>query len=271
VSTDGIGVSVGGDLDGTVTVSPTIIEASDAPSLANVSVTPPFDLLPPKIHGREDLVDDLVAEFRHGRRIRRRSRSQPESKSMWVLHGLGGIGKSAVALAVARKISISGVRCFWVSATDKAGVQAGMWRVARDLAPTQMGLAPAPTEAGAVDVVWRILEDASSDWLLVLDNADDPQVTAADGQKTEAGNGWLRTTSRGIVLVTSRVDSAQVWGQGAVRRRLNPLDQDAGSRLLLDLASPRSWDQRGSEGAGSPLGWTAACSKGRRPLPALRN
>jgi tetratricopeptide (TPR) repeat protein len=253
VSTDGIGVAVGGDLHGTVTVSPTVIQENHAPSLANVSVTPPFDLLPVKLHGREDLVDDLVAEFQRRRRLKRRSRGQPKSTSMWVLHGLGGIGKSTVALAVARKMSTSGVRCFWVSATDKAGVQAGMWRVARDLAPTQMRLAPAPTEAGAVDVVWRILEEARSDWLLVLDNLD-PQVAAADGQKTEAGNGWIRATSRGIVVVTSRVDSAQVWGQGAVTRRLDPLHQEAGSRLLLDLASPQAGTNEEAKDLAARLG-----------------
>jgi hypothetical protein len=66
----------------------------------------------------------------------------------------------------------------------------------------------------AADLIWQHLADRDGRWLLVIDNADDPQALAGDAASVADGRGWLRplTTSVGTVLVTSRDASPGSWG-----------------------------------------------------------
>jgi len=173
---------------------------------------------------------------------------------MWLLWGLGGVGKSTVALAVAREARSRGTRCYWVNAADKSSIQATMWRMAAELSGPGSKLLGSPSQAGAVDSVWEVLENADSHWLLVIDNADDPQVLAADGQRTAAGNGWLRSARRGTVIVTSRANAQDAWGQAVIERRIEPLPPVTGGQVLRDFASGRAGNRHDAERLSAKLG-----------------
>ena len=89
---------------------------------------------------------------------------------------------------------------WWVSAADPAagGGDAG-------------GGPPPGVSEAELDLVMPPIDlavpAASADrWLLVVDNADDPQVLAGPGRSVAEGRGWLRpvTGQAGRVLVTSR-------------------------------------------------------------------
>ncbi|MFD1498429.1 tetratricopeptide repeat protein [Streptosporangium lutulentum] len=84
-------------------------------------------------------------------------------------------------------------------------------------------------------LLWRSLE-ASDGWLLVIDNADDPRVLQVGDQPVAGGNGWLRPTTSGLLLVTSRVSGSPEWGRHVTVHRLNALSVEDGARMLLDLA-----------------------------------
>jgi hypothetical protein len=65
----------------------------------------------------------------------------------------------------------------WVNASDRASLRAGMLAVAADrgagdgeLLAARTGLRP------AADLVWQYLDRSSEPWLLVLDNADEPEI-----------------------------------------------------------------------------------------------
>jgi hypothetical protein len=53
--------------------------------------------------------------------------------SAWVLAGMGGLGKSTVALAAAEFARSRGRRVWWVTATDAASLSGGMLEVLRQL------------------------------------------------------------------------------------------------------------------------------------------
>ena len=76
----------------------------------------------------------------------------------WVLAGMGGLGKSTVALSVARTARAKGWRVWWVTATDTTSLTGGMLEVLRQLgapeAVTQPVREGAPT---AAERAWEFL------------------------------------------------------------------------------------------------------------------
>jgi len=52
-------------------------------------------------------------------------------------------------------------------------------------------------------LLWRFLE-AQPGWLLIFDNADDPEVLTVGGNEAGGGAGWLRPSASGLIIVTTR-------------------------------------------------------------------
>ena len=94
-----------------------------------------------------------------------------------VLHGLGGCGKTRLALEAAFRAQQSGLEVWWISAAEAGVLAAGMRALGR-----RLGVSDADLGYGdAADVIWRRLAGKQDPWLLVLDSADDPQVLAGAG------------------------------------------------------------------------------------------
>ena len=72
---------------------------------------------------------------------------------VWVVYGLGGCGKTRLALETAFQAQRDGVAVWWVSAADPAILVAGMRAVGR-----RLGVSDAELEHGdATDVIWQHL------------------------------------------------------------------------------------------------------------------
>ena len=151
-----------------------------------------------------------------------------------VLHGLGGCGKTRLALEAAFRAEQRGVEVWWVSAAEPDLLAAGMRALGR-----RLGVADAELEHGdAADVIWQRLAGRRDRWLLVIDNADDPQVLAGAGTCVAEGRGWLRPVvgQAGMVVVTSRDGSPASWGSWSRRHRLEVLPADPAAAVLADHA-----------------------------------
>ncbi|MFC6064886.1 tetratricopeptide repeat protein [Streptomyces ochraceiscleroticus] len=148
---------------------------------------------------------------------------------VYVLHGLGGCGKTAVAYALFQYATSEAGRIgLWVNASDTASLRTGMLAVAADRGAGDGELTAARSGLrAAADLVWDHLDRSDRPWLLVLDNADDPAVLR-DG-------GWLRTSPRGTVLVTTR-QAARHWWPGAELLQVGVLPKADAARVLCDLA-----------------------------------
>ncbi|MEH0419026.1 tetratricopeptide repeat protein [Streptomyces sp. B21-083] len=147
----------------------------------------------------------------------------------YVLYGMGGCGKTAVAytffqLAVDECERVG----LWVSASDRASLRAGMLAVAADRGANDGELLAARNGLrAAADLVWQYLDRSAEPWLLVLDNADQPEILR-DGN-------WLRTSPRGTVVVTTRRSAAR-WWPGAELQHIGVLPREDAARVLHDLA-----------------------------------
>lgn len=148
---------------------------------------PPIGRAPVILRDRSELIGRL-----------REAVSEGAGNTVFVLHGLGGCGKTAVACALFDHATRERGRVgLWVNASDQASLRGGMLAVAADRGARDGELMAARNGLrAAADLVWNYLDRSDLPWLLVLDNADDPAVLR-DG-------GWVRTSPRGIVLVTTR-------------------------------------------------------------------
>ncbi|MFC4493268.1 tetratricopeptide repeat protein [Streptomyces ovatisporus] len=147
---------------------------------------------------------------------------------VYVLHGMGGSGKTAVAHAVFQYATGVADRVgLWVNASDRATLRGGMLAVAADRGAEEGELLAARNGLrAAADLVWDRLDQSGHPWLLVLDNADDPAVLQ---------DGWLRSSPRGTVLITTRQAAAHWWSDAELHH-VDVLPSDAAAQVLCDLA-----------------------------------
>ena len=200
------------------------------------------------LRGRGKLLGELVAAD-GGPRVR-------------VIHGMGGCGKTCLALEAAHLASQRGVEIWWVSAAERSRLVAGMQALGRRLGVTDDEL----RRGDAADLLWLRLSGWTREWLLVLDNADDPEVLAGPGAPVADGTGWLRPviSPAGLVLVTSREGHAGSWGPWCRLHSLGMLTTADAAQVLADRTGVHHGRLGGDAGA-EPL----ADRLGRLPL-ALR-
>src|SRR6202050_4309780 len=198
----------------------------DRPTEATISVAPPYGQranLP--LRGRDQLLA-VLTDPRQACRVH-------------VVHGLGGCGKTRLALEVAHLAEQARTEVWWVPATDESTFLSAMHAVGRRLGVTDAELA----HGDAADVIWRRLHGRGEPWLLVIDNADDPSLLAGAGSSVADGLGWLRPVHAGAAgrgLVPSREGSRAVWSTWCLSHRLGMLaDAEAGA-VLADYAGHRA-------------------------------
>ncbi|RSS45011.1 tetratricopeptide repeat protein [Streptomyces sp. WAC08241] len=156
------------------------------------------------------------------------------------VHGLGGVGKSALAArwAAGRKETVR----WWIVADTAPAVDAGVAALARALQP---GLAGLPAEIQTERAI-RWLADHPDQWLLVLDNVESPAHIRP----------LLDRVPGGRVLVTTRLASG--WHRHAAVVRLGVLEPADAVKLfkrILGQHGPR--DHTGADAVCAELGHLA--------------
>jgi hypothetical protein len=188
-----------------------------------VSITPPQVEYP--VRGRDEVVAALL----------------DTPGTVHVLCAAGGYGKTTVALAVAEQARSHGMDVWRVLADDAAGLSAGMRVLAVRLgaAPKRLLLAWSGQDGAgdAPDLVWELLNAHDRPWLLVIDNADDPRLLAAAGDRVADGTGWVRRPPpTGRLVVTSRNHNQRTWGGWVRLHRLEALSTEQAAQVLCDRA-----------------------------------
>ncbi|MFD7218471.1 tetratricopeptide repeat protein, partial [Streptomyces cyaneofuscatus] len=173
---------------------------------------------------------------------------------MVVVCGAGGLGKTTLAAEAAAQARAQGRVVVWIRWRDDPD------QLGQDLAQAAhiLGLPESRLEeartgrVSLVDAVWEHLADVK-DWLIVLDNVDNPSRVGPGSGPPAAYRGWLRPHGGGVLLVTSRDTSRQTWGPDADLIHLQPLADDAGGAVLLD-AAPHAGTEAEAEALAVRLG-----------------
>ncbi|MGW5424298.1 tetratricopeptide repeat protein [Streptomyces sp. NPDC003943] len=197
------------------------------PPADEVTVAPPFGRRGTPLRGRGELLGRLRA-----------------ASGTHVLYGLGGVGKTSLALEVADVLARGGAPVWWVAAQDAGRLAGGLRAVARRVGVREDELASGQT----ADLLWERLAALPGPWLLVLDNADDLGLLDGPGSLA-AGTGWVRAPdgAAGLVLVTTRDGDPAAWGTGPVLHPLGALPVDEGARALVDRAGEAAGPETDAE------------------------
>ncbi|MBO2466249.1 tetratricopeptide repeat protein, partial [Actinomadura violacea] len=138
--------------------------------------------------------------------------------------GMGGVGKSELALHYAQQARSRYTLVWWVTAEAPEQIDAGLAELARNLVPDSARTATTE-DAAAWACGWL---RAHPDWLLVLDDVTDPAHTA----------GLLGRLEGGHVLITSRRDVR--WPGHTSTVRLDLLAPDASAELITTVTGRTS-------------------------------
>ncbi|UWE10026.1 tetratricopeptide repeat protein [Actinacidiphila bryophytorum] len=202
--------------------------SAESPDL--ISVAPPYTLMQGRLYG--DGAREILVEMASPGRARR--------SRVHVVVGIGGSGKSRIALEVAHRHQ-DRRRVWWVSAPR---ISESMRQVARELGIPEPQIERAfRGDVSAQDLVWQHLNTLDKPWLLVFDGADEPERLAPRSDGTPDNTGWLREpgTPLGLVLVTSR--SRRGWLANAIVYPVRPLWEIDGAALLQDRAPNAGSDE----------------------------
>lgn len=120
-----------------------------------------------KFVGREDELGQILACF---------SARSDRSPRVMILDGVGGQGKSQIALEYCRRSRQTYRGIFWINANSEALVLQFFQRMHMKLTSPSPSSVPQDVEE-TVEMVKHILENWQERWLIVFDNYDDPHAS----------------------------------------------------------------------------------------------
>lgn len=147
------------------------------------------------------------------------------SRKTAVVHGLGGMGKTQLALAYAQRHKDEYSAVFWVNSKDvdtlKQGYAAAARRIYREH-PSLVHLnavAEGSDLNEAAEAVKRWLSSAENDrWMVIFDNYDTPKLPGHNEPGTFDIRPFLPEADQGAVLITTRSSQLQLGRPVAVKK-----------------------------------------------------
>jgi len=164
--------------------------------------------------GRSEELDAIHRELEHDR-----------CRKTAVVHGLGGMGKTQLALAYAQRHKDKYSAVFWVNSKDADTLKQGYAAAARRIYREHPSLShlKAVAEGGnldeATEAVKRWLSSVGNDgWLVIYDNHDTPKLPGHDEPGTFDIRPFLPEADHGAILITTRSSQLQLGRLVAVRK-----------------------------------------------------
>ncbi|MFI7454718.1 tetratricopeptide repeat protein [Nonomuraea sp. NPDC049714] len=207
------------------------IGAAQARSVAATAppiVVPQLKIASETLRGRADLLEyagGFIGTARPG------ATSEPR---VTVLYGLGGVGKTTLALEIAHRAIQNHHKVWWIPADEIESMRSALYALAFSLGAQDEDF----DHAHPSDVLWRYLNSLDHSWLLVIDNADDPAALGSSSGGIQQGTEWLRppAVDRNGIIISSRNGRPERWASWIRMCHVPPLTPEAGARILVDLA-----------------------------------
>ncbi|KAI1839733.1 hypothetical protein JX266_014053 [Neoarthrinium moseri] len=172
----------------------------------------------------------------------RRNLSSDGSRRIVVLHGLGGIGKTQLAVAYTTRYRDQYSAIFWLSIKDEASIRHSFTKAAMQILrqhPDTSGLNALDLQQNHDEVIeavktWLSLP-GNTKWLVVYDNYDNPQVpNGVDGTGIDIRR-FLPMSYQGSIIITTRLSQVDIGH----RIRISKITSVEDSLEILSMTSGR--------------------------------
>lgn len=167
--------------------------------------------------GRDEELDRIHQELRYD-----------DSRKTVVVHGLGGMGKTQLALAYAQRHKKEYSAVFWVNSKDvdtlKQGYAAAALRIHREhpsLVHLQTAAKGSDLDEAAEAVKQWLSHPQNNRWLVIYDNYDTPKLPGRDDAGTYDIRPFLPDADHGAVLITTRSSQLSLGSSIALKKLQN--------------------------------------------------
>ncbi|KAI7759632.1 hypothetical protein LZL87_014155 [Fusarium oxysporum] len=201
--------------------------------------------------GREDIIAKIIEKH---------EQAAADHHNRVALVGLGGVGKSQIAIEYAYRVRKSAPQTwvFWVHAANAARFE----QAYRDIANKAEIPGREDPKADILKIVYNWLcDERNGQWLIVLDNADDDDFFFDHARPLES---FLAQTPNGRILITSKNRTAAMNLVGPYGRilQVEPMDEEDALALL---------NARALECIPLAITHAAAYIKARAPMITMSN
>jgi AAA ATPase domain len=186
-------------------------------------------------------IEQFVAREEELRQIHRMLRGEGSRRTV-VLHGLGGVGKTQLAIAFAKRHKDNYSAVFWLNIKDEDSLRQSFAKVAKQIMrdhPSASWLSNIDIEEnldGVIDAVKNWLSLANNTrWLMIYDNYDNPKLPGNADPAAVNIRKFLPESYQGSVIITTRSPQVEIGHPIQIRK----LDDVHDSVKILSNASRR--------------------------------
>ena len=153
------------------------------------------------------------------------------SRRTVVLHGLGGIGKTQLAIAYAKRYKDSYSAIFWLNIKDEDSLRQSFAKIAKQILRAH----PSVSRLSGVDIkgdldevidaikAWLSLPN-NTQWLMIYDNYDNPKLPGSTDPAGVNIRDFLPESYQGSIIITTRSSQIQIGYSIQVRKFENISD-----------------------------------------------
>ena len=160
-------------------------------------------------------------------------------RKVFVLHGLGGVGKTQLSVEFARKYHTSYSAVFWIDGSTRERLRRSIADLAGRLPHDQLSERAKnysqEKNSNVDEVVDEMLmwlcQPLNSQWLLIFDNVDREFGPSSEDPEAFDVKAYFPEADHGSILVTSRL--ASLWQLGP-DMKLRPVDEVQGESILTN-------------------------------------
>ena len=164
------------------------------------------------------------------------------SRRTVVLHGLGGIGKTQLTIAYAKRHKDNYSAIFWLNIKDEDALKQGFSKAARQILrehPSASRLSSVDIKENLDEVIdavkaWLSLPN-NTRWLMIYDNYDNPKFPGNTDPVALDIRKFLPESYQGSVIITTRLSQVRIGRPIQIRKLENVRD----SLKILSNASRR--------------------------------
>ncbi len=172
--------------------------------------------------------------------IMRPSSANQTRRKICVLHGLGGIGKTQLAIEFARKYRKYYSSVFWIDGSSKEKLKQSIANLAKQLPQHQLleraklyAQEPHKELDGAIeDVLLWFSQSSNMQWLIIYDNVDREFSAGTSDPEAFSLEEYLPEADQGCILITSRLTS--LLNLGRTNIRVGPVSDLQGEKILTN-------------------------------------